>query len=42
MTARIRRGRRRVTCTHCGRTTITRHPTTSLCARCRTTPKETA
>lgn len=42
MTSRIRRGRCRVTCTRCGRTTITRHPTTRQCARCRTTPKEEA
>lgn len=35
MTTRIRRGRRNITCTKCGKDTSTRHPDTTLCAECR-------
>lgn len=34
-TPRVRRGRRKITCTHCHQETITRHPTTGLCLWCR-------
>lgn len=35
MTTRIRRGRRHIRCTTCGKDTSTRHPDTTLCAACR-------
>lgn len=35
MTARIRRGRRHIHCTVCGKDTSTRCLTTTLCAACR-------
>lgn len=35
MTIRIRRGRRHIYCTTCGKDTSTRHPDTTLCAECR-------
>lgn len=35
MTTRIRRGRRHIRCTVCGKDTSTRHSTTTLCAECR-------